>query len=110
MTWQTARRFILPALEDASEADLIADLEQGKAILWEGQRSAFVTQFTTDHTIHCWLAGGDLDDLLTLVPGIESHARAYGYTTAVITGRKGWDRVLRPLGYERIGAELRKAL
>lgn len=111
MTWATARRWILPALKDATEAELIADLNAGAAQLWEGVRSAFVTQVSPEpRTMHCWLAGGDLAELRSLVPGIEAHARAIGCLFASVDGRKGWERVLRPYGYEREGAELRKAL
>jgi hypothetical protein len=110
MTWETARKYILPALKDGSEVELMLDLKKGHAQLWEGERSAFVTQVRTDRIIHAWLAGGDLKELIVLVPGLESFGRAWGCTVATVTGRKGWDRVLKPFGYERVGAELRKVL
>jgi hypothetical protein len=111
LTWLTARRFILPALKDDAEADVVSSLNQGHSQLFEGQRSAFVTQITpAPRTIHAWLAGGDLAELLSLVPGLEAYARAHGCQYATVNGRKGWDRALKPLGYERVGAELRKVL
>lgn len=111
MTWATAREYILPALKDGSEAELLSCLRQGHAMLWEGARSAFVTQFTpAPRTIHAWLAGGDLTELLRLIPGIESYARAMGCQYASVTGRKGWARALRPFGYAPVDGELRRTL
>jgi hypothetical protein len=113
VTWLTARQFILPALKDDNEASLVSSLAQGHAQLFEGSKSAFVTQIVGSartRTIHAWLAGGELVELLSLIPGLEAWARAHGCKYATVTGRKGWDRALRPLGYERVGAELRKAL
>lgn len=111
MTWLTARQWILPALKDDTEASLVSSLTQGLAQLFEGSRSAFVTQITpSPRTIHAWLAGGDLQELISLVPGLEAYARALGCRYATVSGRKGWDRVLKPLGYVRVGAELRKVL
>ena len=111
MTWATARRFVLPALKEGSEDDVVDDISRGLAMLWEGERSAMVTQFThSPRTIHVWLGGGDLADLLRLMPGVEAYGRAMGCVWITGEGRKGWQRALKPFGYARDGAELRKAL
>lgn len=70
-----------------------------------------VTTFSADlpRAIHVWLGGGDLDDLLALMPGAESYGRAMGCEYATIEGRRGWARVLRQHGYEG-DARLKKKL
>jgi len=111
MTWARARDFILPALKDGAEDDLLDDIARGFVQLWTGRHAAMATQLVRDPaSIHCWLAGGDLDEILALMPGLEAYGRAMGCTHATVDGRKGWARVLKPYGYERDGAELRKVL
>jgi len=92
---------------------LIADLISGAAQLWPGERSALVTQVfeaPDGPSLHVWLAGGDLGDILALKPGIEAWGRARGCLSVTIEGRRGWERLLKPDGFERVGRELRKRL
>lgn len=107
------REWLLPALREDTESDLIAGLREGRAQLWPGLRSAMVTQLLSgpDRLLHVWLAGGDMRDLLALAPGVEAWGRAQGAQYATINGRKGWARALRRTGFEPHGdGELRKAL
>lgn len=88
-------------------------LLRGQAMLWPAEEGALVTfcQVTDEgRFLHCWLGGGRLKTLLELRPGVEAWGRAMGCEYASIEGRKGWDRVFRPFGYWRDGAELRKIL
>lgn len=110
MTWLD---WLRPALVDASEAELLEDLESGRAQLWPGETAAVVTQCLIDEagrTLHVWLAGGDMDGVLALRPGIEAWGRAQGCRCMTIDGRRGWNRVLRRHGYELQGAELKRTL
>jgi hypothetical protein len=105
-----------PALAIYAETDragLLAQILSGRAQLWPGERSAVVTQcLLKDYgpTIHTWLAGGTLDELLGMRPGIEAFGRAMGCMWATGEGRKGWARVFRQAGYEPFGTALRKML
>lgn len=80
------------------------------AQLWLGRRSALVTQVTVERDIHVWLAGGEMDEIIALVPGAEAWARAMTCTSVTIDGRPGWARVLKRLGYGPDGDLLRKVL
>lgn len=96
-----------------SKAALWDVLARGQAMLWPGDGGALVTQclITPEgRFLHCWLGGGALRTLLALRPGVEAWGRAMGCEYASIDGRKGWERVFRPFGYGRCGAELRKRL
>ena len=105
--------WLRPALEEVTEAELLADIQAGKAQLWPGETAAMVTQCVADgegRSLHVWLAGGDLPGVLALKPGVEAWARAQGCEFVSIEGRPGWARLLRDDGYRRVGRELRKAL
>ena len=114
---------VAPLLQAALEADddrplwtlddVRIELEQGRAHLWVGERSAMVTtivEFGPERIIECWLAGGDMTEILSITPIIEDHARRVGCTQAHVTGRKGWVRALAPLGYEHYATTVRKIL
>lgn len=103
---------LLSALEEGSRAELIADLQAGRAQLWIGEASAMVTEVVEEpaRTIHVWLAAGAIGDILAITPGVAAWGRAMGCKFATVDGRKGWERVLRPLGFAPVHGILRKAL
>lgn len=112
--YQRARAWLLKALEFEGdpEVELVAKLQAGHAQLWLGERCAMVTevhQESEGRSLHVWLAGGDLDEIVSLTPGIAAWGRMMGCVEATIEGRPGWARVLKPYGFagETI---LRKAL
>lgn len=109
-----------PLLEPALALDredtrdgLLAQILAGQAQLWPGEDCAIVTQCVLNDgvgSIHAWLGGGRLCGMLALRPGIEAWGRAMGCAFATIDGRKGWERLYRPFGYEPHEGLLRKAL
>jgi hypothetical protein len=110
--WAACRVWLTPALEDATEAEVLAELAAGRAQLWAGERGAMVTQLVTgpEPFLHVWLGGGQLTELLRLRPGIEAWARAQGARAVRIHGRRGWRRALKAVGFAPLGDELRKVL
>ncbi|MCG9916027.1 MAG: hypothetical protein MH112_06655 [Phenylobacterium sp.] len=113
--WAACRAWLLPALrpQDGDEAALRADLIAGRAQLWAGEAGAVVTQCIENaegRSLHIWLAGGQLETILALRPGVEAWARGLGCTAITIEGRPGWTRVLRAHGYQRHGEILRRSL
>lgn len=110
MSWL---EWLRPALHDASEAELLAELESGRAQLWIGERCAIVTQQVMEidgPCLHVWLAGGALNGVLELRAGIEAWARGAGCRSITIDGRPGWRRVLNAFGYRIAGHELKRML
>jgi hypothetical protein len=110
--WQVARQWIVPALtEEDTETDVAVRLLEGTAQLWLGEASAMVTEVIREpRTLHVWLAGGDLAEVVSFTPGIAAWGRMMGCKSATIDGRKGWLRALKPYGFHRDGELLRKAL
>jgi len=110
--WARCRPWLLAALEDATEDEVLAELAAARAQLWFGEASALVTQLVSgpEPFLHVWLGGGTLAELKALAPGIEAWARAGGARAVRINGRRGWRRALKAAGFSPDGEELRKAL
>ena len=105
--WARCRPFIEVALAQAGGTHGIDDvarlIEQGRAHFWPGQRCAVVTEFYEYPRLKAcnfWLLGGDLKELLALLPIIEAWARGQGCSRMLGGGpRPGWARILGPRGY-----------
>lgn len=95
--------------------ELEDSLADGRSQLWltvsgrfREPVAAMVTRIDGD-TLEVWLAGGAV--LSTSVPFLETAIEASkqaGTTNGRITGRKGWERILKPFGWRREGDELVK--
>lgn len=110
---ERCRAWLEPALEPEDTFEELADdLAADRAMLWPGARGALVTRITFDpeKTIHVWLGGGDMHELLDMRAGVEAVGRLMGCQFATIRGRKGWSRVFRKHGFEVVDDMLRKAL
>lgn len=91
--------------------DVERSLSSGQSMLWVGENSALITELTQDEfgwALHIWLGTGDLGDLVSLEPGLSAWARAHGCYYLSLDGRKGWERVLKPIGFHFVNGELRK--
>lgn len=105
--WRRCRPYIEAALVRAGGTHGLDDVarlvEQGKAHFWPGRRCAVVTEFYCYPRLKAcnfWLLGGELKELLQMLPVIEDWARAQGCTRMLGGGpRRGWERVLKPMGY-----------
>jgi hypothetical protein len=90
-----ANRFSNGTIEEAERS-----IEAERAWFWPGPHSAAISEIT--HDFHIWLAGGSLPELLEMERGGEHWARAHGCRRMTVDGRKGWERVLKPLGYRSV--------
>lgn len=105
--------WLAPALGDATEAELIEEIAAGRAQLWPGETAAMVTQCLDGpegRFLHVWLAGGSLEGVMALKPGVEAWGRAMGCAEVTINGRSGWARILKSDGFRMVEGELRKKL
>jgi hypothetical protein len=114
--WAKWRERIAEAMDLAF--DTMEGLEQmvlqGRLQFWPGREAAVITEIYTyaggEKVIQAKWAAGDVAEILEMVPGIEAFGRMHGCTTALVEGREGWVRPLKPLGYSRWSVTLRKAL
>jgi hypothetical protein len=99
---QQVRDWLAQSLErspcGATLADIGREIQAGGARLWIGETSAAVTYPVTSQRI--WHAGGEFADLTRLLAQAEQEWRAQRVERIVIDDtRKGWTRVLAPLGF-----------
>ncbi len=127
--WGRCRAWIEAALPWCYGTHTIEDVErqiaEGRLQFWPGERCAVVTEiveYPRLKALNFFLIGGDstspdglrgagLDELLTrMEPAIIEWAKAMGCTRVASAGRKGWERVLSPLGYEKTLSVMLKEL
>ena len=100
------------AIDDAdgrwSAEQLLADVEVGKVLVWIVSRDEKIVGVFTVRVIESavrWIlvedcAGDDLASwILEALHALETWAREMGATQIVLEGRRGWERVLRPYGF-----------
>jgi hypothetical protein len=104
--WKRCRPFIEAALEYAP-THTIEDVEQGIQlgiyIFWPASKSAAITEihvYPQAKHMHIFLAGGDLDELRSMVPIWQSWARFNGCSKVTLCGRRGWERALKDQGWK----------
>ena len=100
------RRTPLPDGEKPTVFEVEQMVRAGEARLWLGQNSAAITDVLTELTLttahRAGLAGGNLEELLTMCAKAEILGRRFGLDQMVIEqARPGWERVLAPYGYKK---------
>lgn len=95
--WEHARR-VLP-FKYVSEEEIYDRLLKGAAHLWVNTDSAGVTEVTDAGYLHIWQCGGTLRGLLPMLLSVEAFAKALGCKGLIISGRRGWSRVLSRHGF-----------
>lgn len=114
MRWQDHIQRALQTQVTHSIEDVERMVETGEAQLWQGQKSAAVTeiiQFPRIKVLHLWLCGGDLREITEdMLPKAERFARAEGCQRLTTAGRIGWDRVMKKHGFTPIASVCAKDL
>ena len=114
--WDRCKPWIKEGLHGSliSVEDIERLLNEGKAVLWPGQSCAIVSEFVDyssgERASQVLSAGGDLQEILSMVPGMEAFARLSGCAVSIVEGRKGWEKVLKPAGYEFLSLKLSRKL
>lgn len=101
--------YIQAALDRGGNTHTLEDIAEGIAaghyVFWPGEKSAAITeiqQFPRARFHHIFLAGGDLDELLAMVPAFKSWGVFNGCTQLTLAGRLGWKRVLGDWKHELV--------
>lgn len=113
MVTETSKTILdfLPQLEEALDRagnthtarDVARMIVQGDAQLWLRDGGMIVTEvedYPRGPVLRFWLAAGDKDDILDLLPEVYEWGREVGCKKATMLGRKGWGRVLADDGWE----------
>lgn len=94
-------------------ADIVEGVTHKRYQFWPGTRSCIVTevvQYPRKKVCHCFLAAGDLDEIMSMRTWVENWAGSIGCQLATINGRKGWAKVLADEGYSSVSYQLQKDL
>lgn len=117
MTRDKIRELIARGLEygdDYSVDDVLKEVFSNKADIWIGEDSVAVTtllQLPQATRFNIWVAAGDMDELVSeMHPVFEARARDAGCKRMVITGRRGWVRAMKDLGYREVATVVAKEL
>lgn len=78
--------------------DILDGLATGHMQFWPAPHGAMITQVVESprlKTLHVFLAGGDLDQVLDMIPSLEAFAAFNDCVALTMDGRRGWERVLK---------------
>ena len=96
-----SEQLLLNALEYGNETHSLEDvamaLNKDEMQFWPGIKTAIVTEITThpkQKSIHIFLAAGNIDEVIRILPFVEKHGKMEGCTHMTMTGRKGWEKVM----------------
>lgn len=85
-----------------SAADVADYVKAGRMQSWVNGDSLVVTevvQYPRCNALNVFLAVGNMDEVLDLIPTMAEFGRQHGCTKMRMQGRKGWARVLPHLGW-----------
>jgi hypothetical protein len=93
--------------------ELERSIGQGRTLFFPGKNAAITAEravYGNETFLQCTWCVGDSDEILALAPGVEAMGRLLGCTSMLVEGRRGWEKVLKPLGYSFWSVTLKKAL
>ena len=82
--------------------DVVQMLVENRAQAWVNGSSIAITEivyFPRKRALHCFLAGGEMREIIEMMPSAAQFGADHGCTDFTIAGRKGWQRVLRRYGW-----------
>ena len=83
--------------------DIVAGVKSGTMQLWPAPHSCLVTElviYPRKKLLNIFLAGGELKELMSMQPDVQKWAIREGCDGGMISGRRGWDRPLKNLGWK----------
>lgn len=93
--------------------DVLQALVENKAMAWLGERCICITTIEVHprkRVLRYWLVAGDMEELLTMRPGVEAYGRGMNCDQVIESGRDGWARVLKDQGYQKACVVVAKEL
>lgn len=110
--------WIKAALKHAGGTHNLEDILDGilhrEYQFWPAVESVVITElviYPRKKVLNLFLAGGNYEELRTMLPDLEQFGKLEGCSTVTLTGRKGWLRSFLPKeGYEGHWAVMTKEL
>jgi hypothetical protein len=106
--FKECEKFIADALEYCNGThdlqDVADQIARGELQLWPANETALVSQIITypkRKSIHIFLAGGNIDELINMEESVFTWAKMQGCDMLTFSGRLGWSRSkLKNRGYK----------
>ena len=105
--WDRCKHLIEKAIDyqDSYTINDVRDkIENGLALLWTGKNTAIVTEFVVfpkKKVLHILCIAGNYKEVEEMYKSIEDHARTIGINKITGSGRKGWLRKVKHLGFKQ---------
>ena len=93
--------------------DIVEAVEEKDMFFWPGKRSAAITEvldFPRKRCMHIFLAAGDMDELKEMEPCFVEFAKHFECDFVSLSGRAGWQRSLKDMGYKDAHVSLFKRI
>ena len=103
--WERCRGWLEAAAEGSLRGIAVAEraVFEGRAQLHPGKRCAIVTELDEPapgmRVVSVWLAGGEMDEIRAMIPGLMAQFRLQGCSKVLVEGRRGWERALKVDGF-----------
>jgi len=113
--WERFKPQFAEAMRESphSVEDLERSIGQGRTMFFPGKNAAITAEkavYGSEAFFQVTWSVGDMDEILSLAPGVEAVGRLLGCSSMLVEGRRGWEKVLAPLGYGFWSITLKKAL
>lgn len=88
-----------------SVQDVADAVRSGEAQLWESESGesfalSSIDEYPQKRVVRIWLAAGNIAEVIELSEDIVVWGKSHGCSHAILSGRKGWERVGKDLGWE----------
>ena len=83
--------------------DVVEAVDEGLMQFWPASESCLVTQlivYPQVKAIHIFLAAGNLEQIKDFDESLDDFARQLDADFITLSGRKGWQRTLKDIGYQ----------
>ena len=93
--------------------DIVEAVEEKDMFFWPGKRSAAITEvldFPRKRCMHIFLAAGDMEELKQMEPCFVEFAKHFECDFVSLSGRAGWQRSLKDMGYKDAHVSLFKRI
>ena len=116
--WERSKPFLANALEQSGNEytvdDVLREIQDNHAIFYPTRKGAAVFRialYPRKRMLRIWLAGGDMESSIdSILEAAEYHATKHECDGIEVLGRRGWERVLKPSGYQHKRVMLFKEL
>lgn len=85
--------------------DVVDMVETGQMFFWPAEKSCLVTEvvdYPRKRLLHVFLAAGSLEEIKRMEPSIRAYGEYLGCDAVTLSGRKGWTKALKDMGYAHV--------